>query len=356
MKKRNLTLVTLALIAAVIYSQRAFIAEKIMLKGLEARLAQDASGELSDGLHLTLCGAGGPMPAPNASGPCVAVVAGEQFFIVDAGTDGYRNLGRMGYRAGKIDAVFLTHFHSDHIDGLGEMAMGRWVTQANKSPLPVYGPEGVEKVVEGFNSAYSQDATYRHDHHGDRVAPLSGTGMLAKAFIKPPEGELLTVYQHHGLRVEAITVDHSPIDPAVAYRFSYKGRSLLISGDALKSPHVEKFSKGIDLLVHEALAPNLLMMMHDAAKEAGDEVLAKITVDVLDYHTSPVEAAEIARDAEVGHLLYYHVVPPIMFPGQTTLWLDGADDIFEDYTVGIDGVSFSLPADSDEIIKTRNGL
>jgi len=96
--------------------------------------------------------------------------------------------------------------------------------------------------------------------------------------------------------------------------------------------------------------------MHDAAKEAGDEVLAKITVDVLDYHTSPVEAAEIARDAEVGHLLYYHVVPPIMFPGQTTLWLNGADDVFEDYTVGIDGVSFSLPADSDEIIKTRNGL
>lgn len=98
------------------------------------------------------------------------------------------------------------------------------------------------------------------------------------------------------------------------------------------------------------------MMMYSAAKEAGNDVLAKITVDVLDYHTSPVEAAEIARDADVGHRLYYHIVSPIIFPGQETLWLDGAEDVFEDYTVGVDGVSFSLPADSDEIIQTRSGL
>ena len=97
-------------------------------------------------------------------------------------------------------------------------------------------------------------------------------------------------------------------------------------------------------------------MMSEAATKTGNEVMAKITHDVLDYHTSPVEAAETARDAGVGHLLYYHIVPPLVFPGQKTLFLNGAEDVFPDYTVGQDGVAFSLPANSDEIIRTSEGL
>jgi ribonuclease Z len=96
--------------------------------------------------------------------------------------------------------------------------------------------------------------------------------------------------------------------------------------------------------------------MHDTATKLGNEVIAKVTHDILDYHTSPVEAAETARDAGVGHLLYYHIVPPVIFPGQETLFLDGAEDVFPDYTLGQDGTAFSLPAGSEEIIRTSTGL
>ena len=58
----------------------------------------------------------------------------------------------------------------------------------------------------------------------------------------------------------------------------------------------------------------------------------------------------------VGHLLYYHIVPPLILPWQKTLFLNGAQDIFPDYTVGQDGVAFSLPANTDEIIRTSKGL
>jgi ribonuclease Z len=262
----------------------------------------------------------------------------------------------MGYSRGRIEAVFLTHFHSDHIDGLGELAMTRWVSTANVAPLPVYGPEGVQRVVEGFNTAYSHDAVYRNMHHGNSVAPLSGTGMIANPFPQPPLGELQILVDDGELKIEALAVDHSPINPAVGYRFTYKGRSVLISGDTVKLANVEKFAQGVDILVHEALAPNLLMMMNEAASNTGNQVMAKITHDVLDYHTSPVEAAEIARDADVGHLLYYHIVPPLVFPGQDILFLNGADDIFDRYTIGVDGTAFSLPAGSDEIIQTKSGL
>ena len=108
--------------------------------------------------------------------------------------------------------------------------------------------------------------------------------------------------------------------------------------------------------MHEALAPNIVMIMHEAAKKTGNEVMAKVTLDILDYHASPVEAAETARDAGVGHLLYYHIVPPLILPGQEALFLNGAEDVFPAYTVGEDGTAFSLPAGSDAIILTRDGL
>ena len=356
MKKLVIASITLIVIAAAGYSQRASIAERLMAVALPARMGTDQVATLEDGLHVALCGAGGPMPAPKASGPCVAVVAGEQLFLVDSGTNGPRNLQVLGYPLGRLSGVFLSHFHSDHIDGLGELATIRWATGNEITPLPVYGPEGVEQVVVGFNAAYSQDFIYRNAHHSDGVAPMSAAGMTAKPFVTPANGELTIVYEGGGLVVEALRVDHEPVSPAVGYRFSYGGRTLLISGDTSKSDNITRFAKGIDLLVHEALSPALIGMMEKTAKDLGNDTLAKIMFDVPDYHASPREAAETARDAGVGHLLYYHVVPPIIVPGQETLWLNGSEDIFPDLTVGYDGVSFSLPANSTEIIQTRKGL
>ena len=140
MKKLLIVLGAIAVVSLIVYTQRANIAARIMERGLEVRLFADRIAELEDGLHLALCGAGGPLPAPRASGPCVAVIAGDRFFVVDVGTDSPRNLGRMGFQAGNVESVFLTHFHSDHIDGLGELATIRWAGGDNDEPLPPPGP------------------------------------------------------------------------------------------------------------------------------------------------------------------------------------------------------------------------
>lgn len=349
-------LVVLAVLAVVVFTQRATISEKMMARGAEAAMTTDVIAELPDGLHVVLCGAGGPLPDPKRSGACVLVIAGKQMFVVDAGTNGLRNLNRMRYPAGDIKAVLLTHFHSDHIDGLGELATIRWVSANNTKPLPVYGPTGVERVVAGFNAAYSQDSVYRNDHHGDAVAAPSGFGMIAQSFATPEQGQLHTLISGDDLTVSALVVDHAPVAPAVGYLFSYKDRSVLISGDTDKSANIEKFAQNIDLLVHEALAPNLVGIMNDVARKAGNDRMAKITHDILDYHASPVEAAETARDANVGHLLYYHIVPPLILPGMEAAWLEGVDDVFSDYTVGRDGTTFSLPAGSKAIERVSKGF
>ena len=354
--KKGIVLTLVIALGLTVVVQKENIAQRILEAGMNKQMGRNVLNELPDGLHLGLCGAGGPLPAPKASGPCVAVAAGKQLFVVDAGTDGVRNLIRMGMQPGSITAVLLTHFHSDHIDGLGELATLRWVNDANTSPLPVYGATGVENIVKGFNMAYQLDTMYRHAHHGDTVAPLSGAGMRANSFDKPKEGAALVLIETPDLKIETFAVDHSPVDPAVGYKFTYKGRTALITGDTVKSDTIIQHSKNIDLLVHEALAPNLVNLMHDAAVKKDVAVLAKVTTDILDYHASPMDAAETAKEAGVKHLLYYHIVPPLVAPGQAQLFLDGAQDVFKDYTIGQDGVLFSLPAGSSDINLVKKGL
>jgi ribonuclease Z len=356
MKKSLIALAAIVVLGAIAYHERAAIALRVMGRGAEAAMTSDTTAGFADGLHVALCGAGGPLPDPKRSGPCVAVVAGTQLFVVDAGTNGLRNLLRMRYPVGKIQAVLLTHFHSDHMDGLGEMATLRWVNGNNTQPLPVIGPEGVQQIVDGFNIAYKQDSIGRNAHHGDAVTPLSGFGMLARPFPVPAEGQLETVYAEGDVTIQALLVDHGPVKPAVGYLFTYKDRTVLVSGDTSKSANLQHFAKGVDLLVHEALARNIVGLMHDTADHAGLEGLAKITLDIQNYHATPVEAAEIARDAGVGQLLYYHIVPPLIFPGMEAVWLDGVDEVFTNYTLGQDGTSFSLPAGSKEISLTRKGI
>lgn len=308
--------------------------------------------DLPDGLHVGLCGAGSPLTDPQRSGPCVAVVAGERLYVVDAGAGSSQNLGRMGMSQGEIDAILLTHFHSDHIDGLGQMLMQRWVGGAHATPVPIHGPEGVEEVVGGFNQSYRQDAVYRTAHHGEEAVPHSGAGARAQPFPLPGVGEGRKIVDEGDLTITAFAVDHEPVRPAVGYRFDYKGRSVLVSGDTKKSSNLEQFAEGVDLLVHEALDPKLVGRLTEGAQNAGRSRTAKMTRDILDYHTSPLEVAEIARDSGTQALLFYHVVPPLRFSTMEEIFVEGVDDVFSGpVTVGRDGTFVSLPAGLGEIAK-----
>jgi len=338
----------------VVWLFRSTIAVRVMSAAVENGLLADPIGDLPDGLHVTLCGAGGPFPDPARSAPCVAIVAGPSLYLVDAGSGAARHLVRVGFQPGQVEAVFLTHFHSDHIDGLGELGVVRWVGGSHRLPLPIYGAEGVSEITRGLNQIYRLDSVYRTAHHGPEVLPPTGSGFRAREFREPAPGESNVVFEKDGLRVTAFKVEHPPIVPAVGYRFDYKGRSVVVSGDTSKSANLERFASGADLLVHEALSPELMGVLQHAAEAAGNEAIAKISVDVLDYHATPVEAAESAQSAGVGHLLYYHIVPPMPIPGLDSIFLGGVNDAYDGpVTLGRDGISFSLPAGSDEILESE---
>lgn len=349
-----LAVIVTVLFAVAGHAYRADIGASLFQALAERRLAAQPLAELEDGLHVGLCGAGAPLQDNRRGGPCTVVIAGKRLFLVDAGSGAARNLTRMGFNPGVIEALFLTHFHSDHIDGLGELALQRWVGGANASPLPVVGPTGVEEVVAGFERAYRLDARFRTLHHGPGVAPPEGAGLDARPFAAPADGEVRSVWQQGGVRISAFRVDHRPVEPAVGYRFDYAGRSLLISGDTKRSANLLRNAAGVDLLVHEALSPRLVGLARDAAAAAGRANLAKILEDIPDYHTAPVEAAEIARDAGADHLLFTHVIPPLPLPGLESVFLEGVAEVYDGgVTLGRDGTAVSLPAGSDAVLLSR---
>ncbi len=360
MRARTKLLIAIGGLGAValmgIKANQASIGVSLFEQAVDERVGRDSTAALADGLHVALCGTGSPLPNPERAGPCNVVIAGKHIFVVDIGEGGGRNINVMGIPLGKIESVFLTHFHSDHIDGMGPLMLGRWTGGTNASPLPIYGPTGAEQVVAGFNAAYKIDNGYRTGHHGLAIAPPAGAGATAFPFALPEvgKGDSVVVIEGGGLKVTAIRVDHGPVAPAVGYRFDYKGRSIVISGDTSKSPSLVAASKGADLLVHEALQPKLVKMMTAGLEAKQQKNLAQITRDILNYHTSPQEAAEVAQAAGVKQLVLSHIVPSIPSKFFYPAFLGDAPSRFKGpLVVGEDGMMFSLPAGKADIVQTK---
>ena len=91
---------------------RVQISEAVFERAVKKNIGRNTAASLGDGLHVYVCGAGSPFPDPVRGGPCLAIVAGDEHVVIDAGSGDVPTLTRMGYPVGKIDAVLLTHLHS----------------------------------------------------------------------------------------------------------------------------------------------------------------------------------------------------------------------------------------------------
>jgi len=330
------------------------LAGAAMARIFDKAMSSDPLAELPDGLHVGLCGSGAPMPDPGRAGPCVAVVAGQRLFVVDTGSGSTRNLSLMNLPPPRVEAVFLTHFHSDHIADLGELMLQRWGGGARTMPLPIYGPTGVEEVVGGFEMAYRQDEGYRVAHHGTEVMPPSGFGGEALPFPVDRAKPDVLLIDEPDLKVWAFPVEHRPAEPAVGYLFEYKGRRVVVSGDTGASPRLEKAARGADVLVHEALSPNLVAIQKKAAVDARRDNYVHIFEDILDYHATPEQVAASAQRAGVKTVLLYHIIPPLPVRALEGPFLGDARKTYKGpLRIGRDGDFISLPAGTTEIQRSN---
>ncbi|MCB1694454.1 MAG: MBL fold metallo-hydrolase, partial [Pseudomonadales bacterium] len=272
-----------------------------------ARLAKLAmkSGDTpsADALEVFVCGSSSPLPDINRAQACIAIVTPENFFIVDAGAGSAVNVLAANLPLARLQGLLLTHFHSDHIASIYDMNLNSWV-QGRPKQLAVYGPNGVETVVAGINEAYALDRSYRVKHHGAALLPPE-LGLLAP--IEVTAGDVL---QMGSLKITVFATDHSPVSPSVGYRFDYKGRSVVVTGDTIITPAVAAAVQDLDVLVADAMSIPIVTAMESAAKEAGRDRVAKILGDIQTYHAPVADVSALARKAGVRLTVLYHMVPP----------------------------------------------
>jgi ribonuclease Z len=331
------------------------VEQKVFDRAAQAMTARTNDAPLADdALRVAICGSSAPLPSASRAKACVAVFAGGKFYVVDVGPESVENLVLWGIPLSKIGGVLLTHYHSDHIGDLGELQLQTWAG-GRPEKLAVYGGPGVEALVNGFNEAYRLDQGYRTAHHGEKVMPSATWGMVAHTVEldgPPTSGKDRTglVFDQDGLKITAIEVDHAPIAPAYAYRFDYKGRSVVVTGDMKYHPPLVKSAAGADLLVSEAISRTMTHSLESAARGVKRDRTAAIMHDVQDYHVSPEEVAQIANQANVKLLAFYHLLPaPDGFLARR-LFAHGVNEVRKgEWTMADDGSLYTLPLGSREV-------
>ena len=330
--------------AIIILSRVPAIQDLIVKKGVERIINAPNPFPTEDALTAVVCGSRGPLPAPDRAETCILVKAGDDMYIVDTGDGSLTNLRNWRVLLNQVRSILFTHLHSDHISNLPDFHLNTWVAQNRPTKLNVYGPEGILKVTEGFERAYELDYKWRNEHHGDAIAPLNVAGYSAHTIdLSDP-----VIIDNNGLRVTAFEVSHSPVEPALGFRFDYKGRSIVISGDTSYNENLIKYSNNADVLFHDALSKNLIEIVRKSSFD-NRPLLAKLLQDILSYHATPLEAAETANQANVKHLILYHLVPAPRGRIFEQVFVKGVKDIRDDWTLARDGTMVILPVGSDEI-------
>ncbi|MBV8849602.1 MAG: MBL fold metallo-hydrolase, partial [Methylobacteriaceae bacterium] len=210
-----------------------------------------ASADAQD-FKVTLLGTGTPFPDANRFAAATLVEAGQEKLLFDVGRGATIRLNQIGVPIGSINAVFITHFHSDHTGGLPDLWLTGWIGRYygnRKTPFRIIGPKGLVSLTQNLERAYWDDIRIRYQ---DEKYPMEGVTIAPSEF-----SEDGIVYEHNGVKVMAFEVDHGVfIKPAYGYRVDYDGRSVVISGDTRFSENLIKNAMGVNLLVHEVAMAN----------------------------------------------------------------------------------------------------
>lgn len=266
-----------------------------MMFGISLLVGVASLGGQTPVMTVVLLGTGRPDPVIDRFGPATLVEAGGQNLLFDAGRGATQRLWQLKIPLGEVNALFLTHLHSDHTVGIPDLWLTGWLPTpfgSRKTPLEVWGPSGTVEMMAGLSKAYQWDIRVRGE--GERL-PRDGIKVLAHDIV---EG---VIYDRQGLKVTAFLVDHGGLlKPAFGYRVDYAGHSVVISGDTRPSENLIRHAVGTDVLVHEvaAVRPELLERSPTAA----------IAGRILGFHTSPEDAARIFARVKPKLAVFTHVV------------------------------------------------
>lgn len=239
---------------------------------------------------VTITGTGTPIATATA-GPGVLVRHGNVALQFDCGRGTTMRLAEIGVAPGELDAVFITHHHSDHVVGLSDLLMTRWID--NSGSQTVVAPTGpATDIIGRLLDPWEAELSMRQAHRG-----YSGSAN-ANLVGFDPSSSLQVVWQKGRVTVEAMLVDHGDVIPAVGYRVATPDRVVAVSGDATVGDALATLAQDADVFVCEAYSQSL---MGAAMPDPGP---------LMAYHASATEVGALADEAGVDTLMLTHLIPP----------------------------------------------
>lgn len=247
--------------------------------------AQDAS------FKITLLGTGTPVPSATRFGYSTLVEAGGQKLIFDFGRGLTIRLAQINVSLGSINAHFLTHFHSDHLNGLPDLWLTGWLRPpygSRQTPFVIYGPTGLKRLTDGLTQAFGRDLEIRSE---DEKNPSQGIAFETHEVMPG------LIYEKNGVKVFAFANDHGAlVTPSYGYRIEYGGKVAVLSGDTRYSTEVVKQSLGADVLVHcVTVIPEELLASNPAYKA------------IYEHLASPEDAARVFAEAKPKLAVFSHI-------------------------------------------------
>lgn len=254
-------------------------------------------------IEVVTLGTGSPIPDPHRAGAATLVRVDGRQLLFDCGRAVVMRLAGAGSLPLLLDAVLLTHLHSDHTTDLNDVITTRWIMAPTEAPLPVVGPPGTQRFVDRTLEVLTDDVGYRRAHHADLGWDPSC------AVTEVLDG---LAWEADGVRVTAAPTDHRPVAPTIGYRVEAGGRVVAIAGDTVPCAGLDRICAGADVYVQTVLRADLVRGVPSPRLQ-----------DVLDYHSTCEDAGRTAAAAGVKTLVLTHPVPPPA-PGTEAQWVDAA--------------------------------
>jgi ribonuclease BN (tRNA processing enzyme) len=245
-------------------------------------------------LEVVVLGSGGPRSFGRAGSSAIVMVAGVPRILVDAGPGAFLRIGELGVDLDKVDTVLLTHLHIDHSGDLAAFFNDRALTSDGPITYRIFGPDGAglfPKTSRFVDLLVGKDGAFAYQ----KTFGVRETFVVRDLAIRLDSARTKIV-DEDGLVVEEIATHHGDC-PSVAYRISYKGVSVVFSGDmdASALPNLVQLAKNADLLIF-----NCAVLDPPASPS-----------QLYDLHTPPGKIGEAARASEVKSLLLSHLAPDV---------------------------------------------
>ena len=245
-------------------------------------------------MEIVFLGTGCPVVSTERYGPAQLVRGEDARVLVDCGSGVTQRLVAAGVPGRDLDGLLLTHLHSDHLVDLYQLIVSSW-HQGRDRPLPVFGPPGTRRYVEGLMALWEPELSQRIAHE-----KRPSTEALKVAVSEIEAGDTLAL---GGLSVVVVPVDHQPVRHAFGFVFEEGGQKLVLSGDTRRCQSLIDAARGADLLVHEVFVHREMPVVPGVRS-------AETVANVAGYHTLSAEVGKIATEAGVKALALTHFVPP----------------------------------------------